>query len=267
MLLNKLSKKVLSGVLLSAGLIASSQVVAENVGGVVWDPSSIFDFSSNSNLVEDLLSPGADGVFNTGDAGEQNMLQGFGLITNMNGTGANAFCPSGCELTYEFGGFIVDSIDPVSDAPNTLINFTGGWINFYVDSTTAYDVNDITTANDGGNLWLSLTGHAVGGSTIQATLTDFGGGTDAGTGTGLLDVTGGMAMENFDTDTETDGADWVFSTSFQPFQSGGATDDGFELFGTADFGGESIDVPEPTSLAILGLGLVGLAFGSRRKQK
>ena len=248
---------------IASGLL-STGAMAENVGGVIWDTGSIFDFSSNSNLVEDLLDPGGDGVFGTGDD-VVNTLNGFGIITNMNGTGEASFCP-GCQLTYEFGGFLVSTVDTVSDAPNTLIDFTGGWINFYVDTTTAYDSNDITTANN-GPLWLSLAGHAVGGSTIQATLTDFGGGTDAGTGTGLLDVTGGMAMENFDTDTETDGADWVFSTSFQPFQSGGTTDDGFELFGTADFGGTSIDVPEPTSLAILGLGLVGLAFGSRRKQK
>jgi hypothetical protein len=260
-----IKKSLLCGMV--SGLLSTS-AMAVNVGGVVWDPNTFFDFTSNSQLIEDLLDPGDDGIFMTGDD-VVSSLNGFGKVTGINGTFENTFCPSGCELTFEFGGYEVAKVS--SSGSDTLIGFTGGWINFYVDSATAYDANSMATAIDGGAPWLSLAAketfsstHAIM-TTLNATLATFGGGTDAGVGAGLLDVVGGMAMGNFDTNTQTAGADWVFSSSFQPFVGGGATDDGFELFGTADFRGTSI--PEPSSLALLGLGMLGLGFGARRKRK
>ena len=266
MFLNKLSKTVFSAALLSAGLMASSSAMAVNVGGVVWDPSSMFDFTSNSQLIEDLLDPGTDGVFGTADD-VVSTLNGFGKVTGINNTFESTFCPSGCELTFEFGGYEVTSV--IANGNDTLLGFTGGWINFYVDSATAYDANSKATAIDGGTPWLSLAAHETLSTThgimtsLNATLSSFGAGVDAGIGAGLLDVVGGEAADNFDTNTRTDGADWVFSSSFQPI--GNTTADGFELFGTADFRGDSI--PEPSSLALLGLGMLGLGFGARRKLK
>jgi len=248
-----------------SGLLTTSAMAA-NVGGVVWDADSVFDFSSNSNLIEQLLNPGQDGIFGTSDLDEVNTLNGFGLVTNINGEGAGTFCPSGCELTYEFGGYLVSTVDD-TDPANVEIAFTGGFINFYVDSTTAYD-NDIKANASDGNLWLSLAGHNLGGgTTLNAVLTSFGAGVDAGDGDGLLDVTGGLAAANFDTNGEAFGSDWVFTSSFQPFPNSGTTAEGFEIFGSADFSGTSIEVPEPSSLALLGLGILGLGFGARRKQK
>lgn len=256
-------KKLLIGSILTIGM--STNVMALNIGGVSFDPDSAFDWTSNSQLIEDVLDPGPDGLFFTGDD-VVDTLSGFGLVTGMNNTFPADFCPSGCQLTYEFGGFQLASV--VSVGTDTFLGFTGGWINFHVDSTTAYDGDDKASATDGSD-WLMLAGRSSFSSlhgintTINATLSTFGGGTDTGTGNGLLDVIGGVAMDVLDTNGEAQGADMVFSTSFQPIP-GGATPDGLELFGTADFRGNA--VPESSSIALLGLGLLGFGASIRRKK-
>jgi hypothetical protein len=246
---------------IAAGLLAGASLSANaiNVGGVVWDPNSLFDFTSNSQLIEDQLDLAAG----------QNQLKGFGIVTGINNTFEATFCPSGCELTYTFEGFTVAAA-PLIVGGKTLLAFVGGVINFFVDSTTAYDGNSEATASD-GTLWLSLAGHAVADPnfpgifpTLVGELTSFGAGADSGSGDGLLDVTGGLAFSNFDTDTQTDGSDFVFSSSFQPIP-GGAQGDGYELFGTADLRGTS--VPVPGSIALLGLGLLGMGASLRRNKK
>ncbi|MEC8429022.1 MAG: PEP-CTERM sorting domain-containing protein, partial [Pseudomonadota bacterium] len=249
-------KLVAAGALaLSAGAVQAAPV---HVGGVIWDPDSGFDFTSNGQLIEEQLNlvPGPD--FN-------NVLSGFGVITGMNNTFVSTFCP-GCELTYEFGGYVVDSVIPGVGAEAEL-TFTGGWINFYVDHTPDYDANSAATAGSQGGenaLWLALEGHDIGGGvTLEAELDSFGAGFDAGDGEGLLDVVGGLAEENFDTDSQTDGADFVFSSSFQPLPQG-ATPEGYELFGTADLRGESI--PVPATALLLGLGLLGMGAVRKRSK-
>ncbi|MCP5160514.1 MAG: PEP-CTERM sorting domain-containing protein [Hahellaceae bacterium] len=254
-----MKKSLLAGVILSAACAGANAGVI-NVGGVQWNTDSFFDFTSNSNLIEDQLdiSNGVD------------ELKGFGLVTNINGTGEAVFCPGGCELTYVFGDFTATYFG-VNSGGETIIGFTGGYIDFYVDSATAYNPDAQATAAD-GDLWLRLEAHDVFNAefganvSLFATLTSFGVGTDTGDGDGLMDVAGGLAALNFYTDTQSDGADFVFSSSFQPFPNGGAQSDGYELFGTADIRGNSTAVPEPSSLALLGLGLIAVAGGVRKRK-
>ncbi|MEW6990632.1 PEP-CTERM sorting domain-containing protein [Colwelliaceae bacterium 6441] len=236
-------------------LSISAQASEINVGGVVWDPDSMFDFTSNHSLVEDQLD------FKAGNT----QLSGFGTTSMVNQL--TSFCP-GCELTFQFGGFEFlgqNAADP------TQIAFTGGWINFYIDKSADYTATSYASAgSEGGTnaLFMRLEAHEVFNAafgenvSIVSNTTSFGEGTDAGSGNSLMDVVAGLAFGNFDTNEQTDGADFVFSSSFQPIPSGG-NGEGYELFGTADLRGNSI--PEPTSIALLGLGLLG--FAASRKHK
>lgn len=226
------------------------------VAGITWDPDSFFDFTSNSNLIEKVI---------TGIGDE---LTGFGQVTAINQSASFGTA----ELTYQFGGFTLANIVPGSDKTNLV--FTGGWIKIYADMSHNYDVNSYASAGD-GTLFLDLAAHSNFNAGLGLNGTLFGDiqngtlgtGQDDGGGAGLMDVMGGAAAGNFNTNRKSDffggKADFTFSSSYQPLPNG-PTSQGYQLFGTGEFSGNSI--PEPSSLALAGLGLFGFAALRRRKQ-
>lgn len=257
-------KALVKALALGAALAAGSAGAAPiNVGGVVWDPDSIFDFSTTDAMIETIVNA----------IGET--TSGYGKITSLNGELNNAiFCP-GCELTYKFTGY------KITDNTGGMFTFTGGTLDVYVDHTPNYNSNFASTASD-GNLWLSLTGHVtydiasnrVG--TLHSDPTPASTGV-AGDGRGFLDVTGGLAAGNFDTNTfvvQEDAAgtlgkaDFQFTSSFQLLPNGATflSDDGitYGLFGSNDLQGNS--VPEPGSMALVALGLIGVGSILRRRK-
>lgn len=245
--MNKLQKILSAGAIALASFGASASDIT--VGGITWDPENGNDFFSTASAISQNIDA------TTGE------ISGYGVIGTMNGkgfTGVDAFCDN-CDLYFNFSGLTPFGLNILPDGSN-VVTYSGGSVNLYVDSTSdinPFDLSTLTAASTTVELddllWLSLD---ISGTFIG---TSFG---NILAGIGYLDVTGGLAADYFDSnsiDNFSTGlrSDVSFTTSFSQVQNL------LSANGSGNFSGRSI--PEPTSLAIFGLGLLGLAGAARRK--
>ena len=245
-------------------------------GGAIFETADFFEAEANGGP---LLNPGDE-------------LVGIGIVNRILDINNNVLWQNGDngrELTIYFHDYIAMdfSTDPLPGGGGLdQITFSGGMVEIYSDLARDFTgavsiANGIASATN-GDLFLSLEGSPTGGfgsvSGAPVTLTSVGVRLSGNpfenafnlTGTGLLDVVGGAAQANFDTNrfgcVASDGApcpddaDKTFTSSGQ-LPLGGVGPWAFRGTGeVADFA-----VPAPAPLVLLGAGLAALGFRARRK--
>ena len=264
----QLFKKFVGAVIIASASFSLSATTT-TAGGVVWDNSPTGGVSGMTEFQQWFsTNPFAAGVITSSTAAPPvvgNYLTGIGIISNLfnnrnygevlpffQGSG---YCETGtdCVLTFAFGGLKAGAFN--TSLGGFEFDTSDAWLNIFFQSPINFsgvaspDFHTKYSQVANGTLWASfdfdkaiLRGNALTGA-------------DGGVFEAFLSVTGGDATVVSLLDKHTGMPD-IFLSGNAFIQSNGYSSEGNGQFRT---------IPTPTSIALLGLGILGLRLASRKK--